>query len=77
MPRAASTTTCPPSLPPPAEYEHLVVNSRIRHPSFGEGKVVSLRNHWPDTRAEIIFDRSGHKTIWLKHTRLEVLEQWH
>ena len=62
--------------PPPAEYADLVVNCRIRHEKFGEGKVVGLRNHWPETRAEIIFDESGPKTIWLKHTRLEVLEQW-
>jgi DNA helicase-2/ATP-dependent DNA helicase PcrA len=62
--------------PPPAEYERLVVNCRVRHPKFGEGKVVALRNRWPETRAEIIFDDFGHKTIWLKFTRLDVLESW-
>ncbi len=60
--------------PPPAEYEHLVVNCRVRHPKFGAGKVIGLRNHWPQTRAEIIFDGLGHKTIVLAHTRLEVLD---
>jgi hypothetical protein len=62
--------------PPPAEYEHLVVNCRIRHPKFGQGKVIALRNQWPETRAEIIFDNCGHKTIWLKHTHLEVMDDW-
>ncbi|MGB2819537.1 MAG: UvrD-helicase domain-containing protein [Phycisphaerae bacterium] len=62
--------------PPPPEYEGLVVNCRVRHPDFGEGKVIALRNRWPDTRAEIIFDRTGPKTIWLKHIRLELLDDW-
>ena len=62
--------------PPPAEYQDLVVNCRIRHPQFGEGKVVALRNRWPHTRAEIVFDDMGPKTIWLKYIRLEVLDEW-
>jgi len=62
--------------PPPPEYENLVVNRRVRHPQFGEGKVVALRNRWPDTRAEIVFDDVGPKTIWLKYIRLEVLDEW-
>jgi len=64
--------------PPPAEYEHLVVNSRVRHSKFGLGKVIGLRNHWPETRAEIIFDNSGHKTIVLRLAHLEVLgtDEW-
>jgi DNA helicase-2/ATP-dependent DNA helicase PcrA len=70
---AADTREGPPH---PPEYERLVVNARVRHPSFGEGKVLALRNHWPETRAEILFDDSGPKTIWLKYTRLEVLEDW-
>ena len=61
---------------PPAEYRSLKVNCRIRHPRFGPGKVIGLRNHWPETRAEILFDESGPKTIWLKYTRLEVLDDW-
>lgn len=64
--------------PPPVEYEHLVVNSRVRHPKFGSGKVIGLRNHWPETRAEIIFDNFGHKTIVLRLAHLEVLgtDEW-
>ena len=63
---------------PPDEYERLVVNSRIAHPKFGPGKVLRLRNPWPETRADILFDRLGRKTIVLRHTRLEVLdpEDW-
>jgi len=64
--------------PPPPEYENLVVNCRVWHPKFGQGKVIGLRNHWPETRAEIIFDKVGHKTIVLRQARLEVLgtDEW-
>jgi len=62
--------------PPPAEYEHLVPNARVRHVDFGEGKVLALRDQWPQTRAEVLFDAAGHKTIYLRYTRLEVLDDW-
>ncbi|MCD6303596.1 MAG: hypothetical protein J7M21_01370 [Planctomycetes bacterium] len=69
--------TCSPHRPaPPPEYRDLAVNCRVEHPSFGRGKVVALRNHWPGTRAEIIFDELAPKTILLKRTRLQVLESW-
>jgi len=62
--------------PPPAAYRDLKVNCRIRHPRFGEGKVIGLRNPWPQTKAEILFDETGPKTIYLQHTTLEVLDEW-
>jgi DNA helicase-2/ATP-dependent DNA helicase PcrA len=64
--------------PPPPEYENLVVNCRVWHPKFGQGKVIGLRNQWPETRAEIIFDKFGHKTIVLRQAHLEVLgtDEW-
>jgi len=71
-----ATDAAPQRAAPPAEYQNLVVNCRVRHPQFGEGKVLALRNRWPDTRAEILFDEAGHKTIWLKYIRLEVLDEW-
>jgi len=61
--------------PPPEEYENLRLNSRVEHPKYGPGKVIGLRNHWPETRAEIIFDNYGHKTIVLAYTHLKVLER--
>jgi DNA helicase-2/ATP-dependent DNA helicase PcrA len=75
---AAGDFDMPDEPPPPVEYEHLVVNSRVWHPKFGQGKVISLRNHWPETRAEIIFDKFGHKTIVLRQAHLEVLggDEW-
>jgi DNA helicase-2/ATP-dependent DNA helicase PcrA len=72
--QASGEFDMPDEPPPPPEYEHLAVNSRVRHRKFGLGKVIGLRNHWPQTRAEIIFDNFGHKTIILSHVRLEVLD---
>jgi DNA helicase-2/ATP-dependent DNA helicase PcrA len=60
----------------PAEYHALKVGCRVRHPQFGAGKVVALRSPWPETRAEILFDRDGHKTIHLKFVKLVVLDEW-
>ena len=69
----AALADAPPPVPP--EYRSLRVNCRVRHPKFGAGKVVALRNHWPETRAEVLFDDHGHKTIWLKYTHLEILDE--
>ena len=57
----------------PPEYEHLEEGSRIRHPRFGAGKVLRLRQPWPQTRAEILFEQVGPKTIVLSKTTLEIL----
>jgi len=60
-------------VPYPPEYEYLRVGCRIRHPRFGEGQVTRLRQPWPQTRAEILFDDCGPKTIVLAATSVEVL----
>ncbi len=62
--------------PLPPEYEHLRSGCRVRHPRFGEGKVLRLRQPWPETRAEIVFDDFGPKTIKLSATSLELVGQW-
>jgi len=59
--------------PYPPEYEYLRVGSRVRHPRFGDGSVTRLRQRWPDTRADVTFDRLGPKTLVLAMTSLEVL----
>ena len=58
----------------PPEYEYLKVGSRVRHPQFGPGRVVALRQPWPQTRAEIVFEAWGRKTIVLSAAQLEVGE---
>ena len=57
----------------PPEYEGLTVGRKVRHPKFGIGKVIRLRQPWPETRAEILFEQAGPKTIVIARTTLEVL----
>jgi DNA helicase II / ATP-dependent DNA helicase PcrA len=56
----------------PPEYEDLKVGSSVRHEKFGRGKVLALRQPWPETRAEIQFENAGKKTIVLALARLRV-----
>jgi len=59
--------------PAPPEYEYLTEGCRVRHSRFGEGKVLRLRQPWPQTRADIFFDEYGPKTIVLSMANVEVL----
>ena len=58
----------------PPEYEYLRVGSKVRHAAFGLGKVLRLHQPWPDTRAEIDFQRWGKKTLVLSRTKLELAD---
>ena len=46
---------------------------RVRHPSFGVGRITDLANMGAQTRAVIQFDRAGRKTLILQYARLEPL----
>jgi hypothetical protein len=60
--------------PPPPEYEHFRTGSRVRHPMFGNGKVVSMdRQPWPQTRVTVAFDMFGVKKLVLAQAKLEVI----
>ncbi|MFW6062152.1 MAG: ATP-dependent helicase, partial [Planctomycetota bacterium] len=56
----------------PPEYEYLREGCRVHHSKFGTGKVVKIRHPWPQTRAEVLFDDFGPKTLVLNKTSLEV-----
>lgn len=58
--------------PLPPEYEYLKIGSRVRHPTFGAGRIVKLSRPWPETRAEIAFDSCGTKKIVLSRTQIEM-----
>jgi DNA helicase-2/ATP-dependent DNA helicase PcrA len=59
---------------PPPEYEHFRTGSRVRHPMFGAGKVVSIdRQPWPQTRVTVAFDMVGVKKLVLAQAKLEVV----
>jgi len=59
--------------PVPVEYEYLRVGGRVRHSSFGDGKVLAISQPWPETRVKISFNECGVKTLVLSKTKLEVL----
>jgi DNA helicase-2/ATP-dependent DNA helicase PcrA len=46
------------------------VGSRVRHPQFGEGKVLSLTPTAAPKRAKVHFDKAGTKTLVLEYARL-------
>jgi hypothetical protein len=58
----------------PVEYRYLSAGCYVRHPSFGRGKVVRLRNRWPQTRAEVLFEGLGVKTLVLAKSNLSIEE---
>ncbi|MCE5279894.1 MAG: DUF3553 domain-containing protein, partial [Planctomycetaceae bacterium] len=57
----------------PPEYEFLQSGSLVRHPKFGVGRVVQIKQPWPETRAIIDFQTFGRKTIVLRVVPLKVL----
>ncbi|MFP4434462.1 MAG: ATP-dependent helicase [Planctomycetota bacterium] len=59
--------------PVPAEYESLAPGKMVHHPKFGRGKVISLTQPWPSTRATIQFGQWGLKKIVLSKVNLDVL----
>lgn len=46
----------------------------VKHAKFGKGKVLSLENPLPDTKAVIDFPGIGTKTLLLKFAKLEAVE---
>ncbi|HUT61110.1 MAG TPA: UvrD-helicase domain-containing protein [Phycisphaerae bacterium] len=57
----------------PPEYEYLKAGSVVRHKLFGLGTVIALRQRWPQTRAEILFEDCGKKVIVLARAGVEIL----
>lgn len=45
--------------------------TRVRHPQFGIGKVIDVTAMGAHTRARVLFDKAGPKTLILEYARLE------
>ncbi|MGA2266107.1 MAG: DUF3553 domain-containing protein [Phycisphaerae bacterium] len=58
----------------PEEYEHLRPGCWVRSPHFGAGKVMQIKNPWPETRVVVDFAHHGRKTLVLKLAHLEMME---
>ncbi len=57
--------------PMPPEYVNLKAGLWVRHPKFGTGRIVSMSQSWPNTRAVIDFKGLGRKKIVLRYADLE------
>mgnify|MGYP006273925111 CR=1 FL=1 len=56
----------------PPELEHLAEGVKVFHSKFGTGTVLKLKHPYPETRAEILFDQVGKKTIVIAFTDLQI-----
>ncbi len=50
------------------------VGSLVFHSRFGKGRVLDLTGEFPDTKAEIDFEKFGKKKILLKFAKLQILD---
>ncbi len=55
--------------PPPAR-ERFAPGDRVRHPVFGEGEVLSVRQLGADTLYEVMFDTAGTKKLMASYAKL-------
>jgi len=46
---------------------------RIKHKTFGEGKIIEITENGDDSKAIILFDSGETKTLLLKYAKLEIL----
>lgn len=70
-----STTTIRPKGAAPVggggSYGGIEAGVAVRHPQFGQGKVVAVDGRGPEARARVEFMGAGVKTLVLKYARLE------
>jgi len=58
----------------PPEYQYLKPGCRVHHPKFGLGTVLTVRQPWPKTRADVQFQTVGRKTLVVAIARLELID---
>jgi len=54
-----------------SSHPGLPTGARVRHPQFGEGKILSVTGKGRNARAKVNFGRVGTKTLILEYARLE------
>ena len=54
----------------PALNRSLKVGDDVMHEKFGKGQIVLLEGPWPETKANILFEKTGSKSLLLKFARL-------
>ncbi len=53
--------------------QNLQIGMRVKHGSFGTGKVIAIEGKGPNTKAKIQFPAVGTKTLLLRFAKLEIL----
>jgi DNA helicase-2/ATP-dependent DNA helicase PcrA len=64
----------PASQADPSINQSLKENDLVLHEKFGRGRILSLEGVWPETKALIEFEGSGHKNLLLKFARLNKIQ---
>ena len=50
--------------------KNLIAGDWVLHDKFGKGQISALEGNWPETKANIIFENVGQKSLLLKFARL-------
>ena len=50
--------------------KNLIAGDWVLHDKFGKGQISALEGNWPETKANIIFENVGKKSLLLKFARL-------
>lgn len=50
--------------------KNLIAGDWVLHDKFGKGQISDLEGNWPETKANIIFENVGQKSLLLKFARL-------
>jgi len=58
----------------PEGFFQLKIGMRVRHPKFGQGKVVSVEGIDEDQKATIVFQNVGAKRLKVRYANLEILQ---
>ena len=59
------------SKPAPSSKETFKAGDRVRHMTFGDGEVLSVKPMGADTLYEIVFDRVGTKKLMATYAKLK------
>ena len=64
-------TASKPATPKPASTERFVPGDRVKHLTFGEGEVLSVRDMGADVLYEVMFDTVGTKKLMATYAKLK------
>ena len=51
--------------------QSLQAGDKVMHEKFGQGQILSLEGNWPETKANIQFEKAGNKSLLLKFAKLQ------